>query len=68
MKTITKKHILIVEMEILQNEVHPEHLQTQMKVLNEMSYEKYSAMIENNNIMYKLQNLIKEAKKDGSTH
>jgi len=54
MKTITNKHILILEMEILQSENNYEHLQTSLRVLNEMTYEDYSKMVEAVNLVQKI--------------
>ena len=61
MKAITHKHILIVEVEILQSETNYEHLQTTMRVLNEMTYENYLEMIESVNLIKKLKHFF-EAK------
>ena len=62
MKTVTNRHILIVQMDILQGEVENDHLQTTLKVLNEMSYKQYEKFIESVNLLQRIKFFFKDMK------
>jgi len=64
MQTVTRKHILIIETEILQSETDPNHLQTSMRVLNEMTYVEYNQIINMVNHYRTLMGLLKDFDKE----